>query len=749
MIESITIAKTASYGTKPAVLTDLRRLNFLFGANATGKTTITRVIADAKDFPACAVTWKDGARIETIVFNRDFVERNFNQPTELKGVFTLGEKNIDILNKIAAAKSEVDESGEKIAKLTVTLNGGDGSGGQQGELAKLEANLKKACWSQKQKHDETFSGAFEGFRNNAERFKGKILQERKSNSATLRTLEELERRAETVFGSNHIVEEPIPSIETTAILDHESSNVLTKRVFGKEDVDIAEMIRRLEDSDWVREGRVFYENNDGSCPFCQQKTPAAFADSLNDYFDEAFERDNAAIDAVVRKYKTDSERIRTQVDSVLESPSTFLDVEGLKQKKALLGSNITINIQRLDGKKKEPSRIVRLESLVSVTAAIESLIDAANVKIATHNALVANLTKERSDLTAQMWKYLVSNELDGTLTGYDSQRANATKAIEGITRNIEAATNRKTKKVAEIRELEKETMSIQPTIDSINAVLSSFGFRSFSLAKASSGTSYKLIRSDGSDAKDTLSEGERAFVSFLYFYSLVKGSESDSGITSDRVVVFDDPVSSLDSDVLFIVSNLIRGVFEEVRTGNGYVKQVFVLTHNVYFHKEVTFNPRRSERALSDETFWVVRRPSQESEVVKHESNPVKTSYELLWDELRMADRSSTTIQNTMRRILESYFTILGKLDFDEICERFEGQEKQICKSLFSWVQAGSHSILDDLYVSIDESQIAWYRKVFANIFTKLGHSAHYSMMMRNDQDEKAAVDALNQTGSP
>ena len=142
------------------------------------------------------------ARIETIVFNRDFVERNFNQPTELKGVFTLGEKNIDILNKIAAAKSEVDESGEKIAKLTVTLNGGDGSGGQQGELAKLEANLKKACWSQKQKHDETFSGAFEGFRNNAERFKGKILQERKSNSATLRTLARMDHQFENwvVFG---------------------------------------------------------------------------------------------------------------------------------------------------------------------------------------------------------------------------------------------------------------------------------------------------------------------------------------------------------------------------------------------------------------------------------------------------------------------------------------------------------------------------------------------------------------------
>lgn len=69
----------------------------------------------------------------------------------------------------------------------------------------------------------------------------------------------------------------------------------------------------------------------------------------------------------------------------------------------------------------------------------------------------------------------------------------------------------------------------------------------------------------------------------------IKGSNSESGMTSDRVVVFDDPVSSLDSEILFIVSSLIKGIFEEIRNGTGHIKQVFMLTHNVYFHKEVTF----------------------------------------------------------------------------------------------------------------------------------------------------------------
>jgi wobble nucleotide-excising tRNase len=124
------------------------------------------------------------------------------------------------------------------------------------------------------------------------------------------------------------------------------------------------------------------------------------------------------------------------------------------------------------------------------------------------------------------------------------------KAIAAITTQIASVTTDRANKAAQIRDLEKQTTSVQPTIDGINQLLTSFGFQGFKLDKASSGSSYKLVRSDGTDAKATLSEGEKTFVTFLYFYHLLKGSESESGMTTDRIVVFDDPVSSLDSDIL-------------------------------------------------------------------------------------------------------------------------------------------------------------------------------------------------------
>ena len=143
---------------------------------------------------------------------------------------------------------------------------------------------------------------------------------------------------------------------------------------------------------------------------------------------------------------------------------------------------------------------------------------------------------------------------------------------------------------------------------------------------------------------------------------------------------------------------------------------------------------------MNEETFWIVRRPGQISKLDKHPTNPIKTSYELLWAEVRRSDRSNLAIQNTLRRILENYFKILGGIEFDELCAMFEGSEKTICQSLCSWVHDGSHYAHDDLYVTIDDSVVENYLNVFRAIFTKSNHSAHYKMMMGDAFVEEPAA---------
>lgn len=735
MIETITIADIATYGSTPQVLKGLSQFNYVFGSNATGKTTISRVIAAEARFPTCSLAWTGGTRMQPMVYNQDFVERNFNQSTELKGVFTLGEHNIDTLKKIEEAKAELDVLTRKIEGLSHALQGEDGQGGKRGERALIEAAFKDKCWSQKQKHDTKLHGAFEGYRGSSEKFRGKVLQEFASNAATPMTLTELERRAETIFGPTPTAEAIIPAVDMAQLLIHQANPILKKKVIGKGDVDIAAMIKKLGNSDWVREGRPFYDANAKVCPFCQQSTTAAFAKSLGEYFDESFVADSKAISDLADNYATDAARLQQQLATIIAASPRFLDLDKLKTEKELLDSKITINNQRLAGKKRESSQVVGLEAHDNVVTAITSLIGSANGLVAAHNKMVANISIERSGLTAQVWKFVL-DELKTDLDSYRTARGALDKAIAALTAQITVATAEKAKKATKIRELEKQTTSVQPTSDAINALLQSFGFHSFILAKAAKSTSYRLARTDGSDAKATLSEGERSFVMFLYFYHLLKGSDSESGMTTDRVVVFDDPVSSFDSDILFIVGSLIKGLIDEVRQGEGHIKQVFVLTHNVFFHKEVTFDPRRRDVAMTEETFWIVRRPGAVSILEQHQSNPIKTSYELLWSEVRNPNRSKLTIQNTLRRILEYYFKILGGIDLNSLCAKFTGREQIICKSLCSWVHEGSHFAHDDFYVAIDDAMVEAYLNVFRAIFEKTKHIAHYKMMMGDADSE-------------
>jgi wobble nucleotide-excising tRNase len=146
MIETISLSKTATYGDQPEVLGPLRRVNFIFGTNGTGKTTISRVIADDTAYAACGVAWKDGRPLQALVYNRDFVERNFSRSAELKGVFTLGEKQVKAQEEIKEKKREADGYKDKIAADKKVLEGDDGKSGKRGDLATLEDKFLDQCW---------------------------------------------------------------------------------------------------------------------------------------------------------------------------------------------------------------------------------------------------------------------------------------------------------------------------------------------------------------------------------------------------------------------------------------------------------------------------------------------------------------------------------------------------------------------------------------------------------------------------
>lgn len=732
MIESITLSGIATYSpVTPETIQNLKAVNYFYGANGTGKTTISRLIANPALSTASRVSWAKGNQIPAMVYNNDFIAANFTDSKQFKGVFTLGQAEQAQLDRLEELKKERERHLQLKTRAQENLNGPDGKSGKVAEKNALEAKLVARCWEQKQKYDDEFQEAFRGLRNNREAFKNRVLQESKINTSHLDDIEDLRKRAEVLYGGTSSPMNVVPKLDLSRLVDLEQNPVLSKKVVGKEDVNVSAMIQYLGNSDWIRQGMNYLDHTEGNCPFCQQRLPHEFKKDLEEYFDETFEADTKALSEFRDDYNLTADSLLAQAQVIMATDCSHLDKDKLDLELQALSAIIQVNRQRIDQKVASPSINVALDRLEKIPLRISDLINSANLKVSEHNRLISEAAAEQDRLTGAVWRYLLDVELKGVLTDYAQDIHRIDKAIAGITASIGRAVADISAIDEQIVEIENSLTSVRPTVIAINKILKDFGFRSFSLDPACADNSYRLIRSDGADAKATLSEGEKTFVTFLYFYHLLRGSVTTSGISTDRIVVIDDPVSSLDSDVLFIVSSLIKKLFHEVRQKGSNIKQIFVLTHNVHFHKEITFNPLRSgDSAIKDETFWVIRKPDHCSRVEGFENNPIKTSYQLLWTELSKKPLPVLTIQNTMRRIIENYFKILGDIDTHAIIEKFEGQEKIKCQSLISWVNDGSHYSPDDLYVEISESMAHSYMKIFFKVFKTMGHMPHYKMMM-------------------
>lgn len=726
MINKISLSRIAAYGEEPENLTELGQVNFIFGTNGTGKTTISRVISDEDTHATCKIRWGTQPRLQTYVYNRDFLAKNFTQ--QMKGIFTLGEADAERIEELGKLKDRSTKLKDGCKVLEGQLAGDDGKIGLHGEASQLRERLENGTWRLKQKYDDEFNVAFHGLRNSKARFCDRVIEEYRSNRAEYLTLDRLREKASTLFASEPSSTALIDKIAIVDLSGLAGSPILTKVIVGSDGTTVAALIYKLGNSDWVREGLQYVPGSDCPCPFRQKPIETDLLESIRSFFGQTYLRDIDELNSFKVGFSNSKRLLEDYLSYLTSCETDFLDKERVLLYSGELRAKLSLNQSRIDQKLREPSRPVELEKLGASLSELLALVDAANDKIRHHITLVENFTQERKRLVSEVWKFIVEEE-KGLLSEYMQQVSDLQTRIE----RLEQALTEKRNKLREVGtalvDLEISVTSVRPTVNTINRILTSFGFTGFSLTTAGEHDElYRIVRQDGSDAQENLSEGEKSFVSFLYFFCLVRGSFTSSGVLEERVVVFDDPVSSLDSEVLFVVGSLIKSLIRDVLKGLDAIKQVFVLSHNIYFFKEVTF--LKNGEKCGKRTYWVVRTRAGVSKVEKHKDNPIKTSYEMLWAELKHPNKSLVTLPNVLRRIFEYYFEILGSIDKDTVIGSFEGHDQQICSSLLSWMNDGSHWTADDAYVVLDAETAERYLDVFKRVFEVTQHGAHYEMMI-------------------
>lgn len=113
---------------------------------------------------------------------------------------------------------------------------------------------------------------------------------------------------------------------------------------------------------------------------------------------------------------------------------------------------------------------------------------------------------------------------------------------------------------------------------------------------------FRVMR-DGSQAFN-LSEGECNLIAFCYFLATLSGPE----LQNDKPIIWiDDPISSLDSNHIYFVYAMIRGVILNEKR----YAQLFVSTHNLDFFRYLrriadwTVKPNGKEECVENAWFFV------------------------------------------------------------------------------------------------------------------------------------------------
>lgn len=739
MIKGITLVGKGTYYDKSAKLTGLKELNFIFGSNGSGKTTISRVIADFPTAEEPRIDWDNSQELDSRVYNKDFVERHFDSGI-IDGIYTFGEDNIEAVSKIAKLKENADEVNKKLLALERTLSGDveteNGDHGKIKELEKLESEFKEFIWRSKISL-KGLEGGFKPLNRNKENFYDQYLENASktiTDTKSAREAAELLKDADRVFSDSAAQASALKILDRSQVSSVESSEILGKQITGKEDIPIAEIIEKLGNSDWVKHGREYFNKLENQCPFCQQKTTEAFRKDLDAYFGEIFTADLNSIDALRKKYEEETEKLLEEYKSPEFINSPHINKSDYETTMSELENLVNANIDLIKEKHNKPSKHVTLHNTEPLFQLIEDQVEE-------HNNIVNNLEVKKKQLASEIWMRLLV-DTNHEYKKFKRGSQNLQDAISSLKGQIKGKHDELKEIEEQIKNKEQGITSIKPTVDKINNTLESLGFLNFKLDLAEDGKSYTVRRSTGENAKTTLSEGEKSFITFLYFYHFISGSLDPSGTTEDKIVVFDDPVSSLDSEVLFIVSRLIKDIIREMHKNSSPIKQLFILTHNIYFHKEISFdmnankgkaqkvNEQNGQIRKIGKTFWIVRKSPNGSHVKPYVENPIKSSYELLWQQLRQTPQSDITIPNVMRRILEYYFKFYGGKNLESIAEKFNESDKLICELLLSWANDGSHFPPEDLYKTCTHDEIQAYLKVFKQIFIKSGHEGHYNMMM-------------------
>lgn len=237
-----------------------------------------------------------------------------------------------------------------------------------------------------------------------------------------------------------------------------------------------------------------------------------------------------------------------------------------------------------------------------------------------------------------------------------------------------------------IRDLEQRKKFVNIAQDIINKYLS-YVFYDDTRMKLISGEDQYILHVNGHPiAPNKVSAGERNILGLCYFLaSMFEGREKGHEFDEELLVVVDDPISSFDFENKVGVASLIRMVCCDILEKNANSK-ILIMSHDL----QTVFNMQKVQAELH------IEHPEQVEELadksIKTLNQKKRNEYKKLLDNIFAFatgedDGKDISIGNQMRKVLEAYATFVYRNRMeeafrdDEILTNVPGEKKAYYKS--------------------------------------------------------------------
>lgn len=724
MITKISLDKVASY-KEPTVLETNKKVNLLYGLNGTGKSTLSNYLLDPTDskYENCSIEGLSNDK-EILVYNQNFIRENFFESESLQGIFTLSKENKEAETKIANAKEELKR---------IEADKQDKENDLQKEENAIESKQKTAknkIWEIKQNYsggDRVLEFCLEGYKSNGNKLLAFVVGLNKPENKPTKTIDSIKQEVQALAGENAQKYDILPLISFSSH-EIEFENLFGKKIVGNENSTFSDIINKLSSSDWVKDGLQYLpseiepEAENEVCPFCQETTISKdLFESIKDYFDESYEADINSIKGYLKEY-SESTRVIPDKSTFENNPKYQVHKKNFELKYNTFLKVIEGNLKLIEDKLKAPSVSIKLKLSKDVLDDVNDILKEINALIVDHNCKIDQKETAFEEIKTSFWE-IIRWEYDQTISSLSSDKANARKNIADINNSIKAFDIQIGKQKEIIIEQQKQTVNIEKAITNINNGLIDLGIEDFKI-KHHSENLYKIAREKNDNRIFlSLSEGEKMIISFLYFIELCKGRKDAAEAGKKKIIVIDDPISSLSHIYIFNIGRLIHSEF--LRSDK--YEQIYLLTHSLYFFYEMT--DTNKERRKENQNLYRIMKNSSGSEILEMKYEEIQNDYHSYWFVVKDDQQPPALIANCMRNIIEFFFNFVEKKDFNNVFQKPEMQENRF-QAFSRYVNRESHSLGQNIF-DIKEFNYYDFKDAFALVFKENGYAEHYKKMMK------------------